>query len=205
MPDNGSILNYTINVNYPGEELLTDVMVTDVVPAGSTFVSAGQGGILGSFTSQPGSPGVDPGVPGASGTVNVQVGASSDDAEEMGPGALNLPAGSVYLSSSDLELVDDIEPQTSGNQTVGIRFQNITVPKGATITNAYLTFSAVSADSPNTNNDPANLLIQGQDADNAPTFVGDSSSSYSISTPLSPPHHSLGRLGANIVDCGQHL
>jgi len=54
-------------------------------------------------------------------TITVQVSQSSDDAEEQS-------GGSVGLTSSDLELV-----QESTLQTVGIRFQGITVPKSATI------------------------------------------------------------------------
>jgi hypothetical protein len=69
-----------------------------------------------------------------------------------------------------MELVEDFEPTTSGTQKVGFRFNNITVPQGATITNAYLTFRAVSADSPNDNTSATNLLIKAQASDNAPAF-----------------------------------
>lgn len=54
-------------------------------------------------------------------TVSVRVSASSDDAEENSKG--NISAG-----STDLELVYD-----GGDQTVGIRFQGLTIPPGATI------------------------------------------------------------------------
>ena len=40
----------------------------------------------------------------------------------------------MSLGSSDLELVFD----SGGNQTVGMRFNAITIPFGATITNAYI-------------------------------------------------------------------
>ena len=40
----GDTLNYTINANYPSGVLLQNVSVTDTVPTGTTFVSAGQGG-----------------------------------------------------------------------------------------------------------------------------------------------------------------
>jgi hypothetical protein len=56
----------------------------------------------------------------------------NDDAEESG--------GDVTLDSSDLELTDD--PDYWGNdQTVGIRFQDVPVPAGATITSAYIRFT----------------------------------------------------------------
>lgn len=49
--------------------------------------------------------------------------------------------GAVYLDSSDLELVYD-SYNSQGNQTIGIRFTNVTIPQNATITNAYVQFTA---------------------------------------------------------------
>jgi len=57
-------------------------------------------------------------------TSEVQVAASSDDAEES-------VSGSMSLTSRDLELV-----YTGGNQTVGIRFNSVDVPQDATIVDA---------------------------------------------------------------------
>lgn len=54
-------------------------------------------------------------------TLEVRVAADSDDAEESSTGA-------VSLGSSDLELVFD-----DSNQTVGIRFNGVNVPRGVTI------------------------------------------------------------------------
>jgi len=53
----GDTLNFDINVNYTGNSLLSDVIVRDFVPAGTTFSAAGQGGQLVNFTSAPGTPG----------------------------------------------------------------------------------------------------------------------------------------------------
>lgn len=53
----------------------------------------------------------------------------TDDAEEN-------PDGTMYLGSTDLELIKDAQ-----DQTVGMRFQTIAVPQGATITNAYIQFT----------------------------------------------------------------
>ena len=72
-------------------------------------------------------------------TITRTVAAESDDAEEEGVGGSS--PGAVYLDSSDLELVRD-NGSTQGTQQVGIRFTNITVPVGATITNAYISFVA---------------------------------------------------------------
>src|SRR6188474_810829 len=86
--------------------------------------------------------------------VDVSVAASSDDAEERA-------SGSVALTSTDLELVTD-----SVVQIVGIRFPDVTIPRGATITAAYVQFSVDEATS-----DATSLTIRAQAADTAPTFT----------------------------------
>ncbi|MHC4171312.1 MAG: LamG-like jellyroll fold domain-containing protein, partial [Planctomycetota bacterium] len=59
--------------------------------------------------------------------------ADSDDAEE------NLAAGGIDLGSSDLEL--PYENTGQGNpQIIGVRFAGIPIPKGATITDAWVQF-----------------------------------------------------------------
>ena len=91
--------------------------------------------------------------------VEVQLSASSDDAEESG-------TGSVSLTSSDLELV-----HTNGsNQTVGVRFTSIQIPQGAQIGNAYIQFQVDENSS-----EAVSLQIQGEAVDNAPTFTTSSS------------------------------
>jgi PKD repeat protein len=87
-------------------------------------------------------------------TLSRAVAASADDAEESA-------SGSVTLTSSDLELVYD-----SSNQTVGIRFTNVTVPKNATITGAYVQFEVDEATTGATS-----LTVAGQAADDPVTFV----------------------------------
>ena len=81
---------------------------------------------------------------------------SSDDAEE------NIADGVMNLTSGDLDLVDD-----SGIVfKVGIRFQDISIPKGARISSATLQFAADEV-----NLDSTSLTIRGQAIDNAPTFT----------------------------------
>ena len=82
-----------------------------------------------------------------------KVQAGNDDAEEK-------PNGNVDLESSDLDLVDASLPQT-----VGIRFNDINIPQGAIIVNAYIQFTANDSDSGS-----ASLVINGQDDDNASAF-----------------------------------
>lgn len=86
-----------------------------------------------------------------------QVNSSSDDAEET------VSSGNVDLTSTDLELVDE-----GGNspQEVGMRFTNLSIPRGATILEAYIQFTADE-----TPTETTNLTIYGEDADNATTFL----------------------------------
>jgi hypothetical protein len=60
------------------------------------------------------------------------VAVGKDDAEESSTGA-------VAVAGNDLELVLD---GTRGNQTVGMRFADVAVPKGAVISDAYVQFVA---------------------------------------------------------------
>lgn len=88
--------------------------------------------------------------------VDVRVNGSSNDAEESS-------SGSMSLTSTDLELVTD---GSRGAQVVGMRFQNVAVPRGAVITAATLTFTVDESTSGTTS-----LSIRGQNIDDAPTFT----------------------------------
>jgi hypothetical protein len=82
--------------------------------------------------------------------------ASSDDSEEHEDGRIE------GLSSSDLELIREDD-----DQTVGMRFQNVTIPQGATILFAYIQFMVDE-----TNNiDPCVLTIKGEKVANSSTFT----------------------------------
>src|SRR5439155_4085699 len=87
--------------------------------------------------------------------LDVRVAVSSDDAEESS-------GGSVSLTSSDLELVTD----GTVVQTVGVRFKGLVIPKGATITAAWIQFETDEKKSVATS-----LMIRAQAVDNAATFV----------------------------------
>ena len=99
----------------------------------------------------------------ATSSLEVRVSADNDDAEER-------PSGSTSLGSSDLELTTD----KSNVQLVGMRFNGIDIPQGSAITNPYIQFEVDETSSGSTS-----LVIQGQAADNAPSF---SSSQNNIST-----------------------
>ncbi len=86
--------------------------------------------------------------------VNARVATSADDAEESS-------AGTVTLTSTDLELT-----QEATTQTVGMRFTGIGIPAGARILKAYVQFSTDEVSSVLTN-----LVIRGQVSAAAPAFV----------------------------------
>ena len=88
--------------------------------------------------------------------ITSQVISSSDDAEET------VSSRSMDLTSSDLELGAD----GGVNQWVGMRFNNISIPRGASILNAYVEFEVDE-----TGSDSTSVTIQGQAADNAPAFT----------------------------------
>jgi len=88
--------------------------------------------------------------------ITSQVVSSADDAEET------ISGGSMDLTSSDLELGAD----GGTTQLVGMRFTNISIPRGATILNAYVEFEVDE-----TGSDPTSVLIQAQASDNALAFT----------------------------------
>ncbi|WP_066225170.1 T9SS type A sorting domain-containing protein [Formosa haliotis] len=92
-------------------------------------------------------------------TLTFQVNTGSDDAEQAETG------GAMYSDSSDLELVYDSFADQF-NQTVGVRFNNILVPKGATILNARIQFTVDE-----TSSDATNLVIHGEKVNNSMTFA----------------------------------
>ena len=87
----------------------------------------------------------------------VQVNSGNDDVEQ------NNTTGAVEANSTDLELVTD----GTVNQTVGLRFNNIEIPKGATIDNAFLQFAVDEPQHIST----TNVAIKAGASDNAPPFT----------------------------------
>ena len=78
---------------------------------------------------------------------------SDDDAEEGDDGA-----GVLDIDSSDLEIVQDHEDDPSRNQTVGIRFRNVSIPQGAQVLSAYVQFCVDETD----NTDAFSVTITGE-------------------------------------------
>ena len=89
-------------------------------------------------------------------TLEIQIAAQNDAVEEK-------TNGSMYRNSSDLELVR--ENSGNANQKIGIRFLNVNIPSGATITNAELEFTIDERHTRATN-----LTIVGEKTLNPPVF-----------------------------------
>ena len=95
---------------------------------------------------------------GQTASVDVQISGSWDDVEE------GVADGTIYDQSSDIELGDD--PNNNGEQTGGLRFQNINVPQGATIQSAYIEFETDEVDSGATS-----VTFWAENSDNASPFT----------------------------------
>ena len=89
------------------------------------------------------------------GEVEVRVSHGDDDAEESATGTIN-------LFSPDLSLGHE-----TTHKIVGIRFQNVVVPKGALITKAYIEFDVEEE----VNMNPVDLDIFGEVSDNPVAFL----------------------------------
>lgn len=98
----------------------------------------------------------------ASSTLRKRIAQSSDDAEQQSfTGAMN-------LTSSDLEMVTD-----GTSQFVGMRFQNINLPQGASIISAHLEFESEEVNFNNTS-----ITFVGEAVDSSSTFI---TTSFNIS------------------------
>lgn len=83
----------------------------------------------------------------------IPISTGNDDVEEE-------EDGTMYINSTDLELIDD-----GGEQVVGLRFKNIQLPQGAIIDNAYIQFNADEIST-----GACDLQIHGESEDDAASF-----------------------------------
>ncbi len=89
-------------------------------------------------------------------TINVSVGSSSDDADQIGTGT-SLTRNFLPLGLAGTVVAD------------GVRFGGVNIPQGATITNAYIQFTA--NDNLASSSGAVTTVIQGEDADNPVTYT----------------------------------
>ena len=92
-------------------------------------------------------------------TLNRQVGASSDDAGQYGDG--------IGFSSTDSRLWVEAGISGGDRRNAGIRFTNISIPRGSTINSASIEIYFTGE-----NDDDVSLDIYAHRVDNAPTFSG---------------------------------
>lgn len=90
------------------------------------------------------------------GIFEARIGTSDDDAEQRRD-------GTVSRSSKDLQLT--FVP--GGHQQIGLRWDEVQIPRGATITAAWVQFQSAGSD-----DQPAELTIRGELAASADTFYG---------------------------------
>ncbi|CAL2092962.1 fibronectin type III domain-containing protein [Tenacibaculum sp. 190524A05c] len=121
------------------------------------------------------------------GNIDVAISNGSDDVEED-------KNGKIYDDSSDLELVYD-SYNDSSYQTIGLRFRNVNLPKNATITNAYIQFTADESHS-----NSADLEISLHNSTNSPVFTDSNNVSgrdtFSSKVTWQPSGWSSGQTGS---------
>lgn len=107
------------------------------------------------------------GAPGSA-SFSTRIAQSSDDAEQT------VSTGTVNITSSTL----NIPRSTTNPQLDGLRFQNVSIPQGATITSATIQFTANASNTTTT----VNATIRGEAEDNAATFAATNNNISSRST-----------------------
>ncbi len=99
---------------------------------------------------------------GQSQTIQVRINNGNDDVEENGANATSNP-GAMYFNSSDLEFVND---GSRGDQVIGMRFNNVAIPQGAVVSNAYIQFTVDEDDDKS-----GTVVLKAEDVDNSGAFV----------------------------------
>lgn len=97
------------------------------------------------------------------GSVDVGVSSSADDAEQATTG------GAVTLNSNDLDFFGETNGGGTAYSNIGVRFNSLAIPQGATITGAYIQFTANNSGTVSAGN--PTYTVQGQNVDNAATFT----------------------------------
>ena len=167
----GDFVNFTGNANDPEDGDITANLqwesdLDGAIGSGGSFatstLSSGVHTITATVTDNDGLVGFDTTTitvtpTGGTQVVEIRVSASTDDAEER-------LSGSLSITSSDLELIFDDEGP--GEQVVGMRFNQLTVPAQATIVDSYVQFQVDE-----TNSETTMLTIHGERTGNATTFI----------------------------------
>ncbi|MEM7207536.1 MAG: chitobiase/beta-hexosaminidase C-terminal domain-containing protein [Pseudomonadota bacterium] len=190
----GNTLVYTITVNNAGPDLAENVVVTDTLPAGVTFVASSNcindpTGVptceLGDITSG-GSASYTIEVTVDASTSGVITNTASVSADTTDPdtgdnstsenttiSVVDMAMQQISASSDDAEQRANRKPVLVGSdlgvlptQMVGMRFENLMIPAGQIIADAYIQFTAEEDDSSTTS-----ATIWGENVDDAQTFA----------------------------------
>lgn len=97
-------------------------------------------------------------------TLTIPLTSNDDDVEEVAVD-FGEPVGTMDLGSSDLELGEISSGQ--GLMNIGLRYNNVSIPQGSTVTEAYVQFNA-----DNTGADAVELTIYGENTANAAAYIG---------------------------------
>ena len=151
--DDGSVISveFFVNDNALGSDTLAPYSVNYTIPAnGSYEITAKVTDDAGSWiTSSP----IAITVGTFSKTESSRIALGMDDVEESGD-------GSMYTNSSDIELVYD-----GSDQTIGLRFTGMNIPRGAVIDSAYIQFTVDELST-----GACVLSIRGHNVDNSHSF-----------------------------------
>ncbi len=98
-----------------------------------------------------------------------QIVEGNDDAKqfETSQGWMNLDGTIIYMT------------QSPSSEYVGLRFQGIDIPQGATINNVYLQFTNASSSE---SSGPCNLMIQGENAGDAAPYISEANNIFDRAT-----------------------
>src|SRR3954468_15183177 len=117
-------------------------------------------------------------------TLNIANAVGNDDGEEV---ATTMNRGSATL---------DLNYDGTGLNIVGVRFNGITVPQGATISSAYIQLLPTS--SPNSG--APTVTIKAQASDNAPTLAGTASYMSTLATTTASVSWAPANFTASVAD-----
>lgn len=141
--------------------ILQDIVDSQGSTSAVAFTFEGSGGLRRAFSYQDGAANaprlqVTYTSTTSAGVVDVRVTSGNDDVEQR------VDNGTMSFSSTDLELIQD----GTRTQAVGIRFRNLQIPPGATITDAWLEFEVDE-----TSTGSSNLTVRGERSINAQAFT----------------------------------
>ncbi|MBK8035789.1 MAG: DNRLRE domain-containing protein [Verrucomicrobiaceae bacterium] len=128
----GEVLNYTLAPYWPGPSLLTNAKINDLIPAGTTYTSSGQGGVFGPTAGSSAVNGSHAGSVG--GTFSTALTSVADNESWSEQPTTNYGTANVAW----------VARTPSYRDRVMLRFDLSSIPSNATITSAVMTLNRKS-------------------------------------------------------------